>query len=403
MKIGFLTQYYPPEVGAPQTRISELVARFRARDHDVSVLTAMPNYPVGKIYPGFGGAWSVRDEDGTEVVRTWVYATQGADYLRRLTNYLSFAVSSGIVGTVLLPRTDFLFVESPPLFLGLTGLWFSRLKDARMIFNVSDLWPESAVYVGAVKRGSLAYRMSERLEGSLYKCAWVVSGQSRTIVENVSARFPGVRTYHLSNGADTDRFHPDRASDAMRAMMCPSGECTILYAGLHGLAQGLDQVLLAASLLPAGESCRFVFVGDGPLKARLRSEARGLALENVTFADPVPSKDVPAIVASADIAIIPLKTSIPGAIPSKLYESMASGRPVVYVGGGEGAEIVRQSGAGLVVQPGDVRGIAEAIRTLSCNTALRLSMGSCGREAAVNHFDRSLIAGRFIDFLEDCL
>jgi colanic acid biosynthesis glycosyl transferase WcaI len=401
MRIIFLTQYFPPEVGAPQVRLSELAHQFVRRGHEVTVLTGMPNYPTGKIYPGFAGALRRENEDGIRIIRTWLYPTQKADLRRRLANYFSFMLSSAFFGTFLLPRAQYLLVESPPLFLGVAGWWLSRLRRARMVFNVSDLWPESAVHVGAISRDSRAFRLAASLEGFLYRRAWLVSGQSKTIVGDVAARFSDVRTYHLSNGCDTQRFRPDRASSEVRNQLAPNDEFTVLYAGLHGLAQGLEQVIEAAKILSGERSCRFVLVGDGPTKASLQEEAGRLGLTNVAFLDPVPSGQMPGLVASADVAIITLKTYIPGAVPSKLYEAMASARPVIYVAEGEGAEVVRESDAGLVVQTGDAQGIADAVRALMDAPEERARLGLNGRRAAEGRFDRATIANRFIDLLEN--
>ena len=156
-----LTQYYPPEIGAPQVRLSELAAHFVQRGHSVTVLTAMPNYPTGKIYPGYSGLLRREHRDGVSMIRTFIYPTQKTDFMPRLMNYFSFVLSSATLGSALLGRADYLLVESPPLFLGLSGFWLSRLKHARLIFNVSDLWPETAVRLGILQPGSLACR-SER-------------------------------------------------------------------------------------------------------------------------------------------------------------------------------------------------------------------------------------------------
>jgi len=400
MRIVFLTQYYPPEVGAPQTRISELVKGFVDRGHQVVVMTGMPNYPTGRIHPGYGGLLMRQQERNITTIRTWLYPTQQADFMRRMANYLSFTLSSGFFGTVIMPKADYLFVESPPLFLGLSGLWLARIHRARMIFNVSDLWPESVVHVGTITRESMLYKAAERLEARLYKKAWLVTGQSKTIVGNITARFPTVRTFHLSNGADTRRFHPDRADPEIRRMLAPKGEFVVLYAGLHGLAQGLHQVLEAAEQMSEEPGCRFVFVGDGPEKRSLVEQARRLGLANVRFLDPVTAKDMPGLVASADATIIPLRSDIPGAVPSKLYEAMASARPVIYVAEGEGAEIVRGCNAGIVVGPGDVQAIAGAVRALVQDPAMCAHLGSNGRRAVEAEYDRTRIADRFVDFLE---
>ena len=400
MKLAILTQYYPPEIGAPQARLSELAAQFVQRGHEVTVLTAMPNYPTGKVYDGYGGLLRREQRDGVNVIHTFIYPAQQADSMRRLTNYFSFVLSSSTLGSVMLERPDYLLVESPPLFLGLAGFWLSQLRRTRLIFNVSDLWPDSAVNLGLLRPESLAFRLSAWLEAFCYRHAWLVTGQSKSILASIAERFPSCPTFHLSNGVDTQRFAPDRRTEAARATLTSNGNCVALYAGLHGLAQGLSQVLGTAEALCAEAAFRFVLVGDGPEKKGLleQSERRGLA--NVCFLDPCPSSEVPALVAAADVVLVPLRTHIPGAVPSKLYEAMASGRPVVLAADGEAAEIVRRHQAGIVVQPGDVSGLAQALRTLRAEPQLRRVMGENGRRAAEQHFDRKKIVGHFIDHLE---
>ncbi len=380
MRVTILTQYYPPEIGAPQARLSELARALVRRGHEVTVLTAMPSYPVGKIYPGYGGLVRRERRDGVEVIRTAVFPTQRADFLGRLANYFSFACSASIAGTFLLRRCDYLIVESPPLFLGITGLWLSWRTRAAMVFNVSDLWPETAVRLGVVRAGSLGHRLAAWLEGLCYRHAAVVSGQTRTIVQSIAERFPQCRTYHFSNGVNTRSFH--------------------LYAGLHGLAQGLDQVLDAADTLRTDPRLRLVMVGDGPAKGRLMEHAQARGLSNVRFLNPLPSAAVPPLVAAADILVVPLATHIPGATPSKLYEAMASGRPVVLVAGGEPAAFVREHRVGIVVSPGDGAGLVEALRTLSADAALREELGTNGRQTAERLFDKVDIDNAFIEYLE---
>jgi glycosyltransferase involved in cell wall biosynthesis len=230
----------------------------------------------------------------------------------------------------------------------------------------------------------------------------VVSGQTKTIVASIAERFPACRTYHFSNGVNTRVFHPDRRTAAARATLgADTGEpCVALYAGLHGLAQGLDQVLDAAQTLGADSNLRLVLVGDGPAKEKLMQRARARSLSNVRFLDPLPSDQVPPLVAAADILVVPLATHIPGATPSKLYEAMASGRPVVLVAGGEPAAFVREHRVGIVVAPGDARGLVEALRTLSSNAALRQELGANGRRTAERLFDKHDIDNAFIEYLE---
>jgi glycosyltransferase involved in cell wall biosynthesis len=397
--LTLLTQYYPPEIGAPQARLSELGAHFVGRGHSVTVLTAMPNYPKGKIHAGYGGVLLREKQNGANVIRTFIYPTQKANLVPRMANYLSFVLSSSIVGSTQLKQTDYLLVESPPLFLGLAAMWLSALKRARMIFNVSDLWPESAVRLGVLKEDSLAFRLSEKLESYCYRRAWLVTGQSKTILADINDRFPRCSTFHLSNGVDTSKFCPERRTPRTRALLTPDGRLVVLYAGLHGLAQGLDQALEAAEAVQE-LNVQFVLIGDGPEKEALARRARERQLRNVRFLDPVPAREMPAIIASADIILVPLKTYIPGAVPSKLYEAMASERPVMLVADGEAADIVRTYGAGLAVRPGNISGLVEGLRALSVQPEARQRMGVNGRRAAERYFDRTQIASEFIKHLE---
>lgn len=238
MRIAFHTQYYPPEMGAPQARISGLVKAFVTRGHDVFVITAVPNYPQGSVYDGYSKLYQQENMDGASVFRSYLYPTKDVRIIPRMGSYLSFSATSLITGIVQLPRVDYVFTESPPLFLGPTGFLLSRLKSGRWIFNVSDLWPQSAVDLGLVRRGMLL-RAAEALEAFCYRNAWLVTGQSREILASIGSRFPKVETYHLSNGVDAELFQP--SNDTRNG----SG-CRFVYAGLHGVAQGLEHILDAA-------------------------------------------------------------------------------------------------------------------------------------------------------------
>lgn len=400
MKLTILTQYYPPEVGAPQNRLSELASSFVRRGHQVTVLTAMPNYPIGRIYKGYGGLYKKEERSGVNIRRTFIYPTQSAGLIRRLINYFSFVLSSSIFGIVLLGSPDYLLVESPPLFLGLSGLWLKWLKRTRLIFNVSDLWPQGAAELGILPKESFAYRISAKLEGLCYRQAWLVTGQSKSIMENIKERFPECSTFHLSNAVDTARFRPGCRTERARTILNGNGSCVALYAGLHGLAQGLDQVLEAAEVMDDAETVKFVLVGDGPEKKRLMRQAQERSIRNVSFLEISPANEVPALLASADVGLVILKTHIPGAVPSKLYEAMASGLPVLLVAEGEAAEIVRQHSAGIIVKPGDVGALVKAMKSLCGDPVLRRRLGENGRKATERHFDRTTIANQFIDHLE---
>jgi glycosyltransferase involved in cell wall biosynthesis len=400
MRIAILTQYYPPEVGAPQRRLSFLARLLVRRGHGVWVLTAMPNYPSGRIFPGYGG-WLRRERmDGVTILRSFIYASNSLSFLPRMASYLSFVASSVMNGLWALPGLDILIVESPPLFLAISGFALSTAKGARLVFNVSDLWPASALELGVIRRG-LSYRLASLLERFAYKNADLVSGQSRGIVEDIQSRQPKARVCLFSNSVDTADFSPEKRSESLRREYAGPDEMLVTYAGLHGLAQGLHQVLDTAADLGRDSGVRFLLVGDGPEKADLMARARAERLSHVTFRPAVAAAEVPVLLASSDVILVPLRTALTGAVPSKLYEAMASGRPVVVSADGEAKRIVTDAGCGIAVVPGDSKGLSEAIRTLKANPALRDEMGLRGRKAAETLYDRERVTERFIDELEE--
>lgn len=393
MRILLHTQYYPPEVGAPQNRLSDLARELQSLGHQVAVLTAMPNYPTGKIYPGYGGISRRETLDGIPVHRAWILPSISRSLLPRLVSYFSFVLSSLLVG-LFLPKFDLILTESPPLFLGISGYLLSRIQRARWIFNISDLWPASAVELGMIQPGSTGYKVGIALEKFLYSKAWLVTGQSKTILADISRRFPGVNIYHLSNGVNVAQFAPVENSQ-------PAEKLRVIYAGLHGLAQGLDQVLAAVALLRDMDHFEVLFIGDGPEKQKLTNMARSLGLEMVQFLEPLPKSRMPAVLSAADILIVPLKVQLTGAVPSKLYEAMAMAKPVVLVAESEAAAIVQEAKCGLVVRPGDVSGIADALRFLLTHSERRRKMGANGRVAALEKYDRAAIARNFSRHLQD--
>ncbi len=394
MRILIHTQFYPPEMGAPQARLSDLARRLRDLGHQVRVLTAMPNYPTGALFPGYP-RWFRREEvDGIQVLRSWIIPSNRAGLAHRLVSYLSFAASSFLAGLFAGGAADVVITESPPLFLAPSGRTLAALKGARWVLNVSDLWPESARDIGMMSERSLAYRLLRRIARSCYRAADLVTGQSEGIVSAVARQVPGARTHHLSNGVDTALFGPQQAAAGVRERYLKPGETGFVYAGLHGLFQGLDQVIDLAARLRE-EPARFLLFGDGPMKEALRSRARQLKLERVEFHPPLPHPEIPAVLASLDVALVTLRSDIAGAVPSKIYEAMASGVPVLLAAGGEARRIIEETGAGLSVAPGDLAGLEEAARRLLGAPAERRAMGERGRMAAVERFDRADIARRF--------
>ncbi len=399
MHICILTQYYLPEIGAPQARLSELANYFIKNGHKVTVLTAMPNYPTGKVFPDYGGFFKAESINGVKVIRGYVFPSKSLKMIPRLWNYFSFVISSIIIGLFKLPKCDALITESPPLFLGISGYILSKIKNAKWIFNVSDLWPESAVQLGVVEKG-LSLNMALALEKFCYNKAKLVTGQSREIIGDINERFPEVRTYRLSNGVNVDLFSTNNRSTSLRDKMESNDKCIAIYAGLHGVAQGLEQIINAAKQLKAIDNLMFVLVGDGPEKEQLVQKSDKLRLSNIRFLDPYTRKDMPTLLASADIALVPLKISLTGAVPSKLYEAMSTGLPIVLIAEGEAANIVTKAQAGFVVKPGDGQALINALQKLSRDPSLRKQLGKNARKAVIEYYNRDTINCNFVQYLE---
>lgn len=219
-------------------------------------------------------------------------------------------------------------------------------------------------------------------------------------MEDIRTRFPDQPTFHLSIGVDTKVFHPSTRTQEACEIIGNGKDCVVLYAGLHGLAQGLEQALAAAALLRTEANLKFVLLGSGPTKSSLVEQARRSDLNNVCFLESRPAREIPSLVAAADIVLVPLKMYITGAVSSKLYEAMASGRPIILVAGSEAAKILREHQTGIVVEPGDIPSLVQAIRSLYTRLDLRATFGEDGRRVAEQYFDRFSIASRFIKHLE---
>lgn len=394
MRICILTQYYPPEMGAPQARLSDIARRLKHLGHDVQVFTAIPNYPTGKIFEGYPKYYIKEEMNGILIHRSWIIPSKKSSLVHRLISYISFCLSSFFVGLLKVGRVDVIITESPPLFLAITGWILSKLKRSRWILNISDLWPDSAKYIGIMNERNFIYRMLQGLAHFLYRKAWLVTGQSKEIVAEIKRQVPGARTYHLSNGVVTEKFNPGYRDEETRKHYLKDGEVGFVYAGLHGLFQGLDQIILAAERL-RDKPIRFVLIGDGAEKESLTKKAHDLGLTNVDFYPPISHENIPSILSSMDVALITLKSTIRGAVPSKIYEAMASGIPILLVADGEARDIVLGAKAGVAIYPGDIDGLVKAVRELASKPEWRREMGKAGRVSAINLYDRNKIAEKF--------
>jgi glycosyltransferase involved in cell wall biosynthesis len=405
MKITILTQYFPPEVGAPQNRLYEMAARLQSMGAEITVLTAMPNYPQMEIRKDYRGKWYLKEDmNGMKIHRGWIYASKKRGIFRRMLNYYSFVFSSFWIGWFKLKKSDFLLVESPPLFLGQSGKLLARLKKAKLIFNVSDLWPESAEKLGLVKN-RFFLKMAYKLEARLYKRAWLVTGQTQGIIKSISTRFPSKKVYWLPNGVDVSFFAPKEDDFLWRDKNnIARGDFLLLYAGIIGHAQGLEIILNAAQRLKNIPEIKFILLGSGPEKVRLQKMKENMQLQNVIFLEPVSKDEMPSIVRSANAAVIPLRKLdlFLGAIPSKIFENLAMKKPILLGVDGEAKELFIDEGkAGLYFEPENDKDLADQVKYLWENPNLQKELGENGLKYVAEKFERNKISNAFWKILNE--
>lgn len=403
MKLLFLTQYYPPETGAPQNRLHSLALNLIKVGFEVEVLTAMPSYPKMEIFPEYRGINEMEETmDGVRVVRSSIYVTKDKRVAKRLMNYFSFVWTS-MRSYKRLSNADYVLCESPPLFLGISALYLARKLKAKMIFNVSDLWPESAEELDIVSNKfflGLAYK----LEAYLYKKSFLVTGQTQGIVVDINKRFPKVPTMWLPNGIDKDVYSFEDIETDWLEEYGIQGKRLYMYAGIIGHAQGLGVIIKAKQWLMNNEpeiasGLEFVIIGDGPEKDRLVELDKELETK-IVFIPNTPKQKVMRMIKNASGYIVPLKklNLFLGAIPSKIFDPLALGIPVLLGVDGEARNIfIEQGKGGLFYEPENHRDLAKAIVQLENDKHLAKKLGQQGKKNVEQNFDRKNIAMSFKD------
>lgn len=400
VNILLLTQYYPPEPGSTSNRLESFVQGCQRRGAKVTVLTALPNYPMGRVSSGYRRRIVVREvRNGADIIRVWIWPIQGAGILARGITFGTFALSALLIGLLVAPKSDLIMWDSAPMTLGPVAWLLSKIKGGRLITNVCDLWIASLSALGILREGPLL-RIATSMEEFLYRQSAMVSGQTEYIVADVKRRVPTVPVILWRNGADVPgEVRIDKW--AMRERWgVPPGRFVIGYAGMFGVSQNLREICNAATLLDPA-TVTFVMVGDGADKQATVEKSRALGLGNFIWIDPQPHGAMPDIWSAFDCTIISLR-KLPlfrGAVPSKLYEAMSYGTPVILAIEGEARKILEASEAGIAVDPEDPKQIAEAIGVLRDNPDRRRRFAENARRAALEYYDRDRLNDRFIDAL----
>ncbi len=398
MRLLVLSQNYDPE---PIPKPGDLARELKRRGHDVTVVTGFPNYPEGRLYPGFAlRAFQREVRDGVDVLRAFVLPYHGPSPSRRIVHYASFVVSATFAAMRAGPF-DAIYVWHPPLTIGIAAWLISRWHRAPFLYDVQDIWPESVAASGMSLPPPVLRAMS-LLERFVYAQAAhllvVTDGARRNLI---GKGVPKDKVSVFSHWVDPNAFQepsPEARSKARQSLGWGT-DFIVLFAGNLGLVQGLETVLEAAGRLEGSERIRFVLIGDGVEKSRLVEKARAAGLEDrLQFLDRVPADRIAPILAAADALLVNLKPSVLAdlVIPSKTFSALASGRPLVVAVGGAAERLVESAKAGVTAAPGDATALADAVRRLKAlPESARAAMGASGREYAQVYLSRERVIATY--------
>jgi colanic acid biosynthesis glycosyl transferase WcaI len=396
MRILLLSQYFPPEAGSAAAKMAEMAEYLQHRGHQVAVVSQVPNYPAGVVYPGYEGAWFRQEQkNGVRITRTWSYASPERDRFKpRFINYVSF-MGTSLAGMLAGPRPDVILVYSPPLFLGLAAAAAGAVWGCPFIFWVNDLWPRAALSLEFMQEGTL-YRLACALESFIYRRAARIFVYSREMLEEVvqgGASRAKLECHPL--WIDTNIFYPDpRGAEQVRRQYNWGGKFVVLYGGNIGLAQGLNVFIESARILSEVKNIHFVLLGGGVERDNLANLAATYQLTNVEFIAHKPKEQVPAYFSAADLLFAHLKDAPHrvGTVPEKILAYMACGRPVLMAAQeGAALEVVRKHHCGLAVPPENPQAVAQAIMSLHDDPSQVELLGREGRRAVETHFAENLV------------
>jgi glycosyltransferase involved in cell wall biosynthesis len=405
MHILFITDNFPPEVNAPASRTFEHCREWVRAGHRVTVMTCVPNFPNGRVYEGYKNRL-VQTEymDGIRVIRVWSYITANEGFVKRILDYVSFMVSAvGVSPRVQAP--DLVISTSPQFFSACAAFLISRMKQVPFVFELRDIWPESIKAVGAMK-DSLVIRILERIELFLYRKAAAVVSVTRSFKENLIHRGIDEEKIHvITNGVDLDRFQPRKKDADLVDRYGLAGKFVAGYIGTHGMAHALETILDAAKDMkdrPGGDDFRFILLGNGARKAVIMEKAKTMGLDNVIFIDSVPKAEVVRYWSLLDVSIIHLRKTIlfTTVIPSKLFECMGMGIPVLHGVMGESAQIVEKEGVGLLFEPENKDALCQNLLKMKNDPALYQTFkANCLARAP--RYDRRKLARKMREILEE--
>jgi len=401
MHILFLTDNFPPEVNAPASRTFEHCREWVRMGNRVTIITCVPNFPEGKVFKGYRNKlWQTEEIEGICVIRVWSYITANSGFIKRILDYISF-MPPAVLASLFVPKPDLVIGTSPQFFTVCAAYAVGLLKGIPFVFELRDIWPESIKAVGAMN-DSIVIRLLEKIELFLYRKAKLIVSVTYTFRDTLKKRGVDINKIKvITNGVDVSRFYQIRKDPDLVDKYRLQGKFVTGYVGTHGMAHHLETILDAALIAQAkNENIVFMLLGNGACKQELVSLASNMGLTNIIFVDSVPKEDVARYWSLLDVSIIHLKkidlfTSV---IPSKLFECMAMGIPVLHGVLGESAKIVEDNQVGLTFEPENVEQLYKKLIRLKEDKNL---YSKCQRNAlnTAKKYDRTVLAKQFFKLL----
>lgn len=403
MHILLLSHNFYPEGNAPASRSFEHSQEWIKNGHKVTVITCFPNFPEGKVYDSYkNNFFKIEKINGIDIWRVKTFITANKGTFRRILSFLSFMISSFIFG-LFTKKVDVVIGTSPQFFTVISAYLLSKIKRVKFVFELRDLWPESIKAVKAIQN-NLVISLLERIELFLYKNADLIITVTSSFKKTLITR--GIKEDKIEvilNGVDSTKFNPVlKKNDILLEEYNLNNKFIIGYIGTLGMAHALENIIFCAKMLEDNKNIKFIFVGDGSEKENLKNLILRKNLKNITMI-PMQSKNkMREIWGLCDISIVSLKNTplFKTVIPSKIFESMAMGLPIVgAIPDGEAAQIIKLYNAGLIIEPENPNQLKDSIQKLYSNAELRKEF-SINSYNAAQHFDRNNMAKKMITILE---
>jgi glycosyltransferase involved in cell wall biosynthesis len=405
VRILIIHQYFLGAQDAGGSRFNQFARYWSEAGHQVTVLAGTVHYATGRKAPAYKGHFLVRETapGGVRVVRCHVSEQYNVSFLGRAWAYLSFTASSLWAGLTAVPRPDVVVATSPPLTVGLTALALRVLTGAPYVFEVRDLWPESAIDAGVITH-PLMKAAGLAMEWLAYRGACRINALTPAFEEILATRkgVPRERLSMIPNGADLDLLAPGPKENRVRRDLGLQGKFVVTYVGAHGVANRLMQLVEAAERLRDDPQVVLLLVGDGMEKPRLRQEAARRGLRNVRFVDSVPKREIGEYINASDVctAVLQANDTFRTVYPNKLFDYMTCARPIIVGIDGVARRLVEEAGAGLFAEPENPDAMVRCIRRLQADRAACEAMGQAGRRFVEQHYDRRMLARRYERVLE---